>query len=123
METKLTPERILQNINATIEQEGLRKERLAKKMGKQPSSFYATLAGKHPTSVYKFAVELAQLLGYKATYFLDEEFVLPTDAQPQNRFAFSVGTVSEKGREGLEQLEKICDLIRICDAKGEEPHA
>ena len=123
MDTKLTPERILQNINALIDQEGLRKERLAKKMGKQLSSFYATLSGKHPNAVYKFAIELAELLGYKPNHFLDEEFDLPSEPQQTNRFAFSVGSVTEKAREGLEEIEKICDLIRIYDTKGDERYA
>ncbi|WP_139492207.1 helix-turn-helix domain-containing protein [Brevibacillus dissolubilis] len=110
--------RVLDNINSFLEAEGYRKERLAKKMGKSPSTFYAHLKGQHPKSIVSFAVELAQVLGYKDTFFLDENFtppILPTPSVGLHKpIHFSKGNKPSLDEEkGLEQLAKICDLIEI----------
>ncbi|CAM4322242.1 helix-turn-helix transcriptional regulator [Paenibacillus alkaliterrae] len=65
---------ILDRINLYLDSEGLRKERLAKRLGKSPSAFYANLSGKHLKTAYQFAVELAEVLGLPPTYFIEENF-------------------------------------------------
>lgn len=109
---------ILRNINDFLEKEGLRKERLAKRMKKSPSTFYAHLKGKYEKSIYQFASDLATVLGYKPTFFIDENFQLPPRYETQmglgKNVCFSAGKeLSKEGKKGLEQIGKICDLIEI----------
>lgn len=112
-----TNELILSRINEFITSEGYRKDYLASRMNKSLSTFYSHLQGKHEKSIYQFAVELAEVLGLERSFFIGEEF----NYQPSNvqlgldteKIAYSVGELSEKGKSGLNQLGKLCDLIRI----------
>jgi hypothetical protein len=67
----------------------------------------------------QFAVELAEALGLPPTYFIEENFQYKPD-QPlkvglESRITFSAGKLSEEGKQGLEQIGKICDLVAIYD--------
>lgn len=107
---------ILDRINLYLDGEGFRKERLAKRLGKSPSAFYANLSGKNQ-KVAQFAVELAEVLGLPPSYFIDEDFRYVRGETVQiglgSSVAFSAGELSEEGRQGLEQIGKICDLVNI----------
>ncbi|MNI00933.1 hypothetical protein D3C73_537510 [compost metagenome] len=107
---------ILDRINLYLDNEGLRKERLAKRLDKSPSAFYANLSGKNLKTV-QFAVELAEVLGLSPTYFIEENFQYknsqPTEIGLMSSMAFSVGELSAEGKQGLEQIGKICDLVNI----------
>jgi transcriptional regulator with XRE-family HTH domain len=108
---------ILERINLYLDSEGLRKERLAKRLGKSNSAFYANLSGKHLKTVFQFAVELAEVLGLPPTFFIEENFQYkksqPTQIGLSSGIAFSAGELSEEGKRGLEQIGKICDLVNI----------
>jgi hypothetical protein len=65
---------ILNRINEFIAGEGYRKDYLASRMKKSPSTFYAHLQGKHEKSTYRFVVELAEVLGLDRSFFIGEEF-------------------------------------------------
>lgn len=110
---------ILDRINEFIDGEGYRKERLAQMMGKSPSAFYAHLQGKHLKTIYQFAVELAEALGLSSTFFIDDHYDYSKpevlDLREKQRIVFSAGILSKKGEEGLSQLWKLCDLIKIYD--------
>lgn len=111
-------ELILERINHYIEKEGYRKERLAKKLGKAPSSVYAHLNGRHPKTTAQFAVELAIVLGLSPSFFIKEN-VEDIDYSELDlglnisNISFSVGQLGLKGQEGLEQIGKLCDLLEI----------
>lgn len=110
-------ELILNRINQFISSEGFRKDYLAMRMKKSLSTFYSHLQGKHEKSTYQFAVELAEVLGLERSFFIEDDF----NYQPRHiqmglntdKIAYSVGELSEKGRTGLNQIGKLCDLIRI----------
>jgi hypothetical protein len=106
-------ELVLKNINQFLDEEGYRKERVAQKMGKSTSAFYAHLQGKHPKTIFQFATELAILLGFKQTFFLDEDFKLPKTFEETDRVAFSLGSLSKCGEKGLAEISKLCDLIEV----------
>ncbi|WP_019914103.1 helix-turn-helix domain-containing protein [Paenibacillus sp. HW567] len=107
---------ILNRINYYLDNEGLRKERLAKRMGKSTSALYANLSGKNQKTV-QFAAELADVLGLSPTFFISDDFLYKRVSALQtgleNKVAFSAGKLSEEGRDGLEQIRKICDLVNI----------
>ncbi|MGG4555163.1 XRE family transcriptional regulator [Paenibacillus woosongensis] len=110
------PQMILDRINLYLDGEGFKKERLAKRLGKSTSAFYANLSGKNQ-KVAQFAVELAEVLGLPPSYFIEEDFKYVREEAAQiglvASIAFSAGELSEEGRQGLEQIGKICDLVNI----------
>lgn len=110
-------EEIIKNINLSMEQEGFCKKRLAKKMNMSLSNFYAHLQGRRKKTIFNFASNLANVLGYRTTYFFDEKFDLPQNQEIQiglnGHIAFSADKLSDSRREGLKQIGKICDLIDI----------
>ncbi|MFD3259075.1 XRE family transcriptional regulator [Paenibacillus lentus] len=108
---------ILDRINLYLDGEGFKKERLAKRLGKSPSAFYANLSGKNQ-KVAQFAVELAEVLGLPPSFFIEEDFQYKAEQTVQiglmsSIAAFSAGELSEEGRQGLEQIGRICDLVNI----------
>lgn len=107
---------ILDRINLYLDGEGFRKERLAKKLGKSPSAFYANLSGKNQ-KVARFAVELAEVLGLPPSYFIEKDFKYVREGAAQiglfSSITFSAGELSEEGRQGLEQIGRIYDLVNI----------
>lgn len=101
----------LENINTFIDGEGLKRKRLAKKLGMSESNFSDYLNGKR-SNILDFAGRLAEILGFDAIYFIDHEFAYqPVESKDMRAIAFSAGTLSQEGEEGLHQLLRICDLI------------
>jgi|GEM_PF-3577636 len=116
MTTMTRDQEILERIRFYLDHEGLRKERLAKRMGKSVSAFYANLSGQNHKTI-QFAAELADVLGLSPDYFIRAEFSYKPASLSStglaSAVAFSAGRLSEAGKEGLEQIQKICDLVRI----------
>lgn len=101
----------LDNINAYIDGEGLRRKRLAKKLGMSESNFSDYLNGKR-SNILDFAVRLAEVLDLEENYFMNSAFDYHSRNNDEMRAtAFSAGNLSEKGEEGLYQLLRLCDLI------------
>lgn len=107
---------IVQRINDYITSEGYRKEFIAARLNKATTTVYSYLQGKH--NIYQFAIDLAVALGLESTFFVDEDY----NYKPVNeikmglnekKIAYSVGQISENGKAGLQQIGKLCDLIRI----------
>ncbi|WP_050179584.1 helix-turn-helix domain-containing protein [Domibacillus robiginosus] len=103
----------LKNIKEFLTHEGLKKDRLAKKMGMSSANFYDYLNNKRQ-GVLDFSIKLAEILGYEDTFFMDENFKLMPFENSDRSFAFSAGNqFTEEGKEGFEHLLKICDLFEI----------
>lgn len=113
----LSNQLILDRINYYLENEGIRKERLAHRMGKSPSAFYAHLSGKHPKTTYQFAIELGTLLGLTPVFFIDQSFqydpLKNNETDLEHSRVFSAGKLTDQGKEGLKQIGKLCDLVEI----------
>lgn len=107
---------IFRNINQYIEAEGLKRKRLAKCMNMSESNFSDYLNGKQMNGIYDFAAKLANTLGHEQTFFMNDSFHHLNQEPEERAFAFSDGNLlSERGKEGLAQLTKICDLLEIYD--------
>lgn len=107
---------IVQNINQYIDSEGLKRKRLAKRMGMSESNFSDYLNGKRMSGIYDFAAKLADNLGYETTFFMTDACQYMTKTEEEPTLMFSVGKqLSKEGEEGLLQLAKLCDLIEIYD--------
>ncbi|MGG2092105.1 helix-turn-helix transcriptional regulator [Bacillus sp. S13(2024)] len=107
---------ILRNMNQYIETEGLKRKRLAKRMNMSESNFSDYLNGKRMNGIYDFAAKLADTLGHEQTFFMNDSFHHLNQEIEEGAFAFSAGNMlSERGKEGLAQLTKICDLLEIYD--------
>ncbi|EMA6343028.1 helix-turn-helix domain-containing protein [Bacillus cytotoxicus] len=105
---------VIQNMNQYIESEGLKRRRLAKRLGMSESNFSDYLNGKRMNGIYDFAAHLAEALGHEHTFFMEEDFHYVAEEQEEHAFLFSAGEMlSESGEEGLHQLTKLCDLIEI----------
>lgn len=101
----------LENINTFIDGEGLKRKRLARKLGMSESNFSDYLNGKR-TNILDFASRLAEVLGLEGTYFMNPKFEYQSvESEDMRAMAFSVGTLSKEGAEGLNQLLRICELI------------
>lgn len=101
----------LDNINAYIDGEGLKRKRLAKKLGMSESNFSDYLNGKR-SNILDFSVRLAEVLDLEETFFMKTSFDYHSKKNDEIRVtAFSAGDLSEKGEEGLHQLLRLCDLI------------
>lgn len=101
----------LDNINTFIDGEGLKRKRLAKKLGMSESNFSDYLNEKR-SNILDFAVRLAEILGLEETYFMDFEFdYQPERSDDMSTTAFSSSTLSKEGEEGLHQLLRIYELI------------
>lgn len=101
----------LENIYTFIEGEGLKRKRLAKKLGMSESNFSDYLNGKR-SNVLDFSVRLAEVLGLEGTYFMNPNFeYVSREEEDLRAIAFSAGTLSKDGEEGLDQLLRICELI------------
>jgi transcriptional regulator with XRE-family HTH domain len=103
-------QKILENINLFIETEGLKRKRLAKKMGMSESNFSDYLNGKR-TNILDFAGKLAEILGFEQTFFMNSNFKPQVPYDDDRVLVFSAGNLSEEGKEGLNQLLRICELI------------
>ncbi|WP_106496151.1 helix-turn-helix transcriptional regulator [Lentibacillus sp. Marseille-P4043] len=104
-------EQTLNNINTFIDGEGLKRKRLARKLGMSESNFSDYLNRKR-SNILDFAVRLAEVLGLEETYFMNPEFdYQPKEFADMRTTAFSAGTLSKEGEEGLHQLLRICELI------------
>ncbi|EEL50696.1 helix-turn-helix domain-containing protein [Bacillus cereus] len=105
---------VVQNMNQYIEAEGLKRKRLAKRLGMSESNFSDYLNGKRTSGIYDFAANLADCLGHEHTFFMKEDFHHIVTDQTDYAFLFSAGErLSDSGEEGLQQLTKLCDLIEI----------
>ena len=103
----------LENINAFIDGEGLKRKRLAKKLGMSESNFSDYLNGKR-TNILDFSSRLADVLGLESTYFMNPNFNYKSDELGNRRaIAFSGGGLSKEGEIGLNQLLRACEMIEI----------
>ncbi|WLR50664.1 XRE family transcriptional regulator [Bacillus tianshenii] len=101
----------LENIHTFIEGEGLKRKRLAKKLGMSESNF-SDYMNKKRSNVLDFAVRLAEVLGLESTYFINPHFQYESNKEEDLRaIAFSAGPLSKDGEEGLHQLLRVCELI------------
>lgn len=101
----------LENINVFIDGEGLKRKRLAKKLGMSESNFSDYLNGKR-SNVFDFAGRLSEALGLEGTYFMNPKFEYQSvESADMRKYAFSAGALSKEGEEGLAQLFRICELI------------
>ncbi|WP_144462834.1 helix-turn-helix domain-containing protein [Siminovitchia fortis] len=106
----------LKNINVFLRGEGLKRKRLAQKLGMSESNFSDYLHGKR-TNVLEFSARLAEVLGLEGNYFADPDFAYQSaeSKQEQQAMIFSKGTLSPEGEEGLHQLLRICELVETYD--------
>lgn len=112
----------LENINTFIEGEGLKRNRLAKRLGMSESNFSDYLNGKR-SNILEFSVKIAEILGLEEIYFMSPEFSYQQiEFEEERAIAFSAGTISEDGEKGLHQLLRVCELIEIYQA-GDQPNA
>ncbi len=111
----MNQEIIVQRINDYITSEGYRKEFIATKLNKA-TTVYSYLQGKH--NIYPFAIDLATALGLESTFFVKEDY----NYKPVNeikmelneeKIAHSFSHISKNGKDGLQQIGKLCDLVRI----------
>lgn len=103
----------LENIHVFIDGEGLKRKRLAKKLGMSESNFSDYLNGKR-SNILDFAGRLAEVLGLDGTYFMNPKFEYQSvESEDMRSIAFSAGILSKEGEEGLNQLLRICELIEI----------
>ncbi|MCM3443136.1 helix-turn-helix transcriptional regulator [Metabacillus halosaccharovorans] len=101
----------LKNIHTFINGEGLKRKRLAKKLGMSESNFSDYLNAKR-SNILDFAVRLAEALGLEETYFMNPNYnYQPVEFEDMKAIAFSAGTLSKNGEEGLHQLLRVCELI------------
>ncbi|WP_396124312.1 helix-turn-helix domain-containing protein [Bacillus pseudomycoides] len=101
-------------MNRYIEAEGLKRKRLAKRLGMSESNFSDYLNGKRTNGIYDFVANLADCLGHEHTFFMKEDSCNAVKNQEEHAFLFSAGEMlSDSGEEGLRQLTKLCDLIEI----------
>lgn len=108
----------LKNMNVFIKGEGLKRKRLAQKLGMSESNFSDYLQGKR-ANVLEFSAKLAEVLGLEGNYFADLNFVYQSDEskQEQRAIVFSKGDLSADGEEGFHQLLRICELVETYDLK------
>ncbi|WP_138419862.1 helix-turn-helix transcriptional regulator [Aquibacillus sediminis] len=104
----------LENILAFIKSEGLKRKRLAKKLEMSESNFSEYLNGKR-SGILDFASRLAEVLGHDRTFFIREDFDAHRSSEETAKIAFSAGDLSVDGKEGLDQLVRVCDLIETYD--------
>ncbi|TMN21865.1 helix-turn-helix domain-containing protein [Lentibacillus cibarius] len=103
----------LKNMNEFIDGEGLKRKRLAKKLGMSESNFSDYLNGKR-SNILDFSGSLAEVLGLEGTYFMNQNFnYKPDELENMRAIAFSTGTLSKEGEEGLNQLLRVCEMIEI----------
>lgn len=122
-ESRSTQEIVIENIKLYIKNEGLKKDRLAKKMGMTPQNFYEYLK-KERKNTLDFASKLSEILGRDLKFFMDQNFQITSDVETLRATAFSSGeTLSQEGQEGFEQLLRICNLIEIYGVGEEESNA
>lgn len=100
----------LGNIILFIKSEGLKRKRLAKKLEMSESNFSEYLNGKR-SGILDFASRLAEVLGYERTFFIREDFKTQVSSNETTKIAFSAGDLSKEGKDGLNQLVRVCDLI------------
>lgn len=108
-----TNEYTLKNINEFIESQGLKKSRLAKKMGMSLTNLYDYL-GNRRNGVLEFSRQLAETLGYDGAFFINPNFKSPYSEDSVRALAFSAGEqLSSEAQEGFINLLKVCDLFEI----------
>lgn len=107
-------EQTLKNINDFITNEGLKRKRIAKKLEMSESNLSDYLNGKR-ANIHDFAIRLAKALKLDDMYFMTSSYQPSASDTQDHAIAFSAGTLSPTGKEGLEQLLRICDLIETYD--------
>jgi transcriptional regulator with XRE-family HTH domain len=109
----------LKNINLFIRGEGLKRKRLAQKLGMSESNFSDYLQGKRK-NVLEFSAKLAEVLGLEGNYFADPDFSYQSAESKQEQQAIVPlkKNVTPEGEEGLLPLLRICELIETYDREG-----
>ncbi|GGN60030.1 helix-turn-helix transcriptional regulator [Oceanobacillus indicireducens] len=100
----------LENINTFIDGEGLKRKRLAKRLGMSESNFSDYLNGKR-SNILDFSVKLAEVLGLEKNYFMNPRFDYQPVESDTRSTVFSSGALSKEGEEGLHQLLRVCEMI------------
>ncbi|RWR11900.1 helix-turn-helix transcriptional regulator [Siminovitchia fortis] len=108
----------LKNINVFLRGEGLKRKRLAQKLGMSESNFSDYLQGKR-SNVLEFSARLEEVLGLEGNYFADPDFAYRSaeSKQEQQAMIISKGNLSPEGEEGLHQLLRISELVETYDVE------
>lgn len=113
-----TADQVLENIKRYIETEGLKRNRLAKRLGMSDSNFSEYLNGKR-SNIMDFSTKLSHVLGLESTFFINKNFSSNLQPQDERVMAYSIGEdISLKGKEGITQLLRLCDLIDLYNMEG-----
>ncbi|MFS0788922.1 hypothetical protein ABC345_21390 [Shouchella sp. 1P09AA] len=110
----LNNETILDRINTFIDKEGFKVEHIANLMNKKSTTIYNRLKDSQSKSVSQFAIDFAEVMGRKRTFFIEEDFqYMPTVERDKEVIAFSSGKeLSEEGKEALGKLNVVCEIIK-----------
>ncbi len=113
--------RIIDNIISYIENEGLRKSRLAKRM-QMPLQNFDDYLNHRNKNIVNFSVELAGVLGKDSHFFMHKHFQTKEKSTPIRMIDFPAETsLRSKGNKDFDQLLRVCHLIDVYHTEESKP--